>query len=78
MTPAVATRPSVDLRDTPIVTIDLDIMEANIQRLQEYCDAHHIGNRPHIKTHKIPAIARQQVAAGRWASPVRSSARLRS
>ena len=64
MTPAVATRPSVDLRDTPIVTIDLDIMEANIQRLQEYCDAHHIGNRPHIKTHKIPAIARQQVTAG--------------
>lgn len=64
MTPAVATRPSVDLRDTPVVTVDLDIMEANIQRLQAYCDAHHIGNRPHIKTHKIPAIARQQVAAG--------------
>ncbi len=64
MTPAVATRQSVDLRDTPIVTIDLDIMEANIRRLQDYCDAHHLGNRPHIKTHKIPAIARQQVTTG--------------
>ncbi len=59
-----ATRPAVDLRDTPVVTIDLDIMEANIRRLQTYCDAHGIGNRPHIKTHKIPAIARMQIAGG--------------
>ncbi len=59
-----ATRPAVDLRDTPVVTIDLDILEANVRRLQAYCDEHHIANRPHIKTHKIPAIARQQVAAG--------------
>jgi D-serine deaminase-like pyridoxal phosphate-dependent protein len=54
----------VDLRDTPVVTIDLDIMEANIKRLQAYCDRHGIGNRPHIKTHKIPQIARAQLAAG--------------
>jgi D-serine deaminase-like pyridoxal phosphate-dependent protein len=59
-----ATRPAVDLRDTPVVTIDLDIMEANIRRLQAYCDAHGIGNRPHIKTHKIPAIAQMQLAGG--------------
>ncbi len=58
------TRPTVDLRDTPVVTIELDIMEANIHRLQAYYDTHGIGNRPHIKTHKIPAIAKQQVAAG--------------
>jgi D-serine deaminase-like pyridoxal phosphate-dependent protein len=61
---AVATRPAVDLRDTPVVTIDLDIMEANIRRLQAYCDEHGIANRPHIKTHKIPAIARRQMASG--------------
>ncbi len=64
MPPAVATLPSVDLRDTPVVTIDLDIMEANIRRLQSYCDAHNIANRPHIKTHKIPRIARRQIDAG--------------
>jgi len=29
-----ATRPAVDLRDTPVVTIYLDITEANIRRLQ--------------------------------------------
>ncbi|MDR7542630.1 MAG: alanine racemase [Armatimonadota bacterium] len=61
---AVAAPPAVDLRDTPLVTIELDIMEANIRRLQAYCDAHGIANRPHIKTHKVPQIARQQVAAG--------------
>ncbi|HET8678953.1 MAG TPA: D-TA family PLP-dependent enzyme [bacterium] len=64
MPPAVATLPAVDLRDTPIVTIDLDIMEANIRRLQAYLDTHNIANRPHIKTHKIPAIARKQLDAG--------------
>ncbi|MDR7484817.1 MAG: hypothetical protein QN187_05735 [Armatimonadota bacterium] len=44
-------QPVVDLRDTPVVTVDLDILEANIRRLQRYCDAHGIANRPHIKTH---------------------------
>jgi D-serine deaminase-like pyridoxal phosphate-dependent protein len=64
MAMATALLPMLDLRDTPIVTIDLDIMEANIRRLQAYCDQHGIGNRPHIKTHKIPQIARAQMAAG--------------
>jgi D-serine deaminase-like pyridoxal phosphate-dependent protein len=50
--------------DTPAVTIDLDMVEANIERLQAYLDAHHIANRPHIKTHKLPEIARMQIAAG--------------
>ncbi|MGH2368415.1 MAG: D-TA family PLP-dependent enzyme [Chloroflexota bacterium] len=50
--------------DTPVVTIDLDVMERTIRRFQDYCDQHGILNRPHIKTHKIPAIAHQQVAAG--------------
>ncbi len=50
--------------DTPVVTIDLDIVEANIARLQQYLEKHGIQNRPHIKTHKIPAIAKMQVAAG--------------
>src|SRR5574341_353856 len=59
-----ATLPAVDLRDTPVVTIDLDIMEANITRLQSYLDTHGIANRPHIKTHKIPEIAQLQMAAG--------------
>jgi hypothetical protein len=36
--------------DTPVVTIRLDIMEANIRRVQALLDRRGIGNRPHIKT----------------------------
>jgi D-serine deaminase-like pyridoxal phosphate-dependent protein len=50
--------------ETPAAVVDLDILRANIARMQEYMDAHGIANRPHIKTHKIPAIARMQVEAG--------------
>src|SRR5579859_296420 len=50
--------------DTPVATVDLDRLETNIKRLQTYLDEHHIANRPHIKTHKIPAIAHMQLAQG--------------
>jgi D-serine deaminase-like pyridoxal phosphate-dependent protein len=50
--------------DTPVVTIDLDIMEDNIRRVQAHLARHGLGNRPHIKTHKIPAIGQLQLAAG--------------
>jgi D-serine deaminase-like pyridoxal phosphate-dependent protein len=39
-------------------------MAANISRVQTYMDAHGLRFRPHIKTHKIPALAAAQVAAG--------------
>jgi D-serine deaminase-like pyridoxal phosphate-dependent protein len=55
---------TVDQLDTPAVTIDLDRVEANIKRAQALTDAAKVANRPHIKTHKIPAIARLQMAAG--------------
>ena len=50
--------------DTPAVTVDLDIMAANIRRVQAHLDRQGLGNRPHIKTHKIPAIGRMQLDAG--------------
>jgi D-serine deaminase-like pyridoxal phosphate-dependent protein len=49
---------------TPAVVIDLDKVEANIARLQAACDAAGVANRPHIKTHKSPELARLQVEAG--------------
>src|SRR5215207_4470023 len=54
----------IDELETPVPVVDLDRMEANITRLQAYLDEHKIANRPHIKTHKIPAIARLQMDAG--------------
>jgi D-serine deaminase-like pyridoxal phosphate-dependent protein len=50
--------------ETPAAILDLDLLEAHIARFQAYLDQHGIANRPHIKTHKIPAIAHMQVAAG--------------
>jgi D-serine deaminase-like pyridoxal phosphate-dependent protein len=50
--------------ETPAVTIRLDRLEANIARAQAELDRYGVANRPHIKTHKIPAIAKMQIAAG--------------
>ncbi|MGL4290262.1 MAG: D-TA family PLP-dependent enzyme [Phreatobacter sp.] len=49
---------------TPAVVIDMDRVERNIARVQAACDAAGVNNRPHIKTHKSPELARLQVAAG--------------
>jgi D-serine deaminase-like pyridoxal phosphate-dependent protein len=54
----------IDELETPVPVVDMDRMEANITRLQSYLDEHKIANRPHIKTHKIPAIAKLQMDAG--------------
>src|SRR5690242_21140392 len=54
----------IDELETPVPVVDLDRLQENIARLQAYLDEHGIANRPHIKTHKIPAIARMQVEAG--------------
>src|SRR5512141_2548311 len=50
--------------ETPVPVVDIDRLEANIARLQTYLDEHQIANRPHIKTHKIPTIAKMQMEAG--------------
>src|SRR5712692_5246775 len=50
--------------DTPVATVDLDAVERNIGRIQEYSDRHGLAFRPHIKTHKLPSIAHMQVRAG--------------
>ncbi|MEQ8392447.1 MAG: D-TA family PLP-dependent enzyme [Thalassospira sp.] len=50
--------------DTPCAVINLDVVDRNINAYQAYCDKHGIALRPHIKTHKIPAFAKQQLDAG--------------
>jgi D-serine deaminase-like pyridoxal phosphate-dependent protein len=50
--------------ETPVAIVDLDRLQANIERLQAHLDQHDIANRPHIKTHKIPEIAHMQLRAG--------------
>ncbi|QDT81096.1 D-threonine aldolase [Gimesia maris] len=50
--------------DTPILCIDLDIMEANIQKMSDYILSRGKTWRPHEKCHKTPAIALAQMGAG--------------
>lgn len=50
--------------DTPVPVVDLERVEHNIHILQDYLDGHGIASRPHVKTHKLPALAHQQLAAG--------------
>jgi D-serine deaminase-like pyridoxal phosphate-dependent protein len=50
--------------ETPVLTADLDAVERNIAGMQAYCDEHGLALRPHIKTHKLPELARMQLDAG--------------
>ncbi len=49
---------------TPCAVIDLDIIKKNILRAQKICDVAGVANRPHIKTHKSPLLAKMQIDAG--------------
>lgn len=50
--------------ETPVAVVDLDKLEANLQDLQSYADAHGIALWPHTKTHKSPEIGRRQLELG--------------
>src|SRR3954453_21603811 len=50
--------------DTPALVIDLEVMERNLRRVQDYADSHKLRLRPHTKTHKIPALGRRQIDLG--------------
>ncbi len=49
---------------TPALTIDLDIFESNLARMQNHLSSHGLGLRAHTKMHKCPVIAHKQVAQG--------------
>lgn len=50
--------------DTPALCIDLNLMEENMQTMTGELSRSGKNWRPHIKCHKVPEIARQQIAAG--------------
>jgi D-serine deaminase-like pyridoxal phosphate-dependent protein len=49
---------------TPALTIDLTVLESNLDRMAAYCREHGLGLRPHTKTHKTPEVARMQMEHG--------------
>ena len=50
--------------DTPALLVDLDVMEANIERIAATCRAAGVHWRPHSKGTKTPEIVRKELAAG--------------
>jgi D-serine deaminase-like pyridoxal phosphate-dependent protein len=50
--------------DTPIPLVEIGVVERNLRRWQERCDQAELGNRPHIKTHKMVGFAKAQLALG--------------
>jgi D-serine deaminase-like pyridoxal phosphate-dependent protein len=55
---------SFDDLETPIPIVDLDRMERNLDRAATYAAEHGLAMRPHIKTHKSPRIAAEQMRRG--------------
>lgn len=54
----------IDHCQTPIPVVDLDRMEANLDRMAAYTRQHRLNLRPHVKTHKSPRVAAAQLSRG--------------
>ena len=50
--------------ETPIPIVDLDRLSRNLDRAASYAAEHRLALRPHIKTHKSPRIAAEQIKRG--------------
>ncbi len=49
---------------SPAVLIEVDVMEANLRRMQAVCDEAGVELWPHIKTHKMVPVLRRQLELG--------------
>lgn len=50
--------------ETPSLCLELEVLESNLKKVHQNLQGTGIGVRPHIKTHKCPALARMQMEAG--------------
>lgn len=50
--------------NTPVLILNVDALDRNIQRMAALAASHGVALRPHAKTHKSVDIARRQKAAG--------------
>ena len=50
--------------ETPVPVVDLDRMAFNLDRMAAYATLHGLRLRPHVKTHKSPRIAAEQLRLG--------------
>ena len=50
--------------DTPSIIVDLDIVENNIKKMQNFANDNDVSMRPHSKTNKSPYWAKKQIDQG--------------
>lgn len=50
--------------ETPVPVVDLDRLALNLDRMAAYVTLHGLRLRPHVKTHKSPRIAAEQLRLG--------------
>jgi D-serine deaminase-like pyridoxal phosphate-dependent protein len=50
--------------ETPLPVVDLDRLGRNLDRAAAYATTHGLALRPHVKTHKSPRIASEQLRRG--------------
>lgn len=50
--------------NTPVLVLDLDALERNLQKMASFARAKGVKLRPHAKTHKSAEIAKRQLAGG--------------
>jgi D-serine deaminase-like pyridoxal phosphate-dependent protein len=50
--------------ETPVPIVDLDVLSHNLDRMASYAALHALALQPHVKTHKSPRIAADQVRLG--------------
>lgn len=56
--------PPVEEVETPALVIDLDVLEANLDRAARYANERGLAMLPHVKTHKTTEIATKQLESG--------------
>lgn len=61
MTAAATAKPAVD---SPVALVDLDRLDANVERMAAIARDARVDLRPHGKSHKLPQVARRQIDAG--------------
>lgn len=54
----------LDQLETPVPVVDLDRLSLNLDRMAAYATLHGLRLRPHVKTHKSPRIAAEQLRRG--------------
>lgn len=50
--------------ETPAALVDMEILTQNLERMASYTTLHSLALRPHVKTHKSPRIAAEQIERG--------------